>query len=1122
MVRVVPAECQYLPLAMAHSNNSPELFANLKFWVSQQVPDRSQFLKKLRDHGGNIAVLETKADYCLIDPERRGTFSKPNGYSYKFVLDSIDQNELQDGQDYQIAIVAHSDRPVGDPTIGPKTTRTPFTSKDDQLLYNWVKPFADHGGKFAGNELYKQIARKYPHHPYQSWRDRWVKFVQFRRDMTITENVDAFDELNDATDTIERSPKRRKVNETPNTDDNHARKNIYDFPASPPKQPKPAQPSSQPILVNIPKLSGRRKPEAEYRASDEDFTALVPTAEPANGPRTPLQQIQAQPVVDPAGAPNAMVDEQNGLAEHDVEVNPRSATHEEMLSRAFTRKEAGKCVFTQDEERRLYTAVPHVCNTNPTRIRSCWQNVAANWKEHTADEWQGHFEDAILPEYMRRHRLETESELEEHIHHVLAGELDPNTPDIKEEPEFEIRTPELNPTTPGIRQEPEHDGRTPEQKQRDRELERTTAELDSFPISDVSNAQSVEESGFFVSNVSDQGEEDVIDRDVPGDPVASTIKAVPPSDSAALEASRSAPAANEGRKRASQNSNSTQSGSNPSQSTSGPSQSTSTPSQDMEQSMLPPQSKLFGRTLELSQAATRPSLQETQSTASMGVSSSIEQPSASVPASTDAVTSSSSLPTAQKPPQSFQVPPNSASTSQESAAYQTVQQAALDTRIEPERTADAQQGQSEDQRIGPVIDLLGDGEPEEDVRSQDALSDTGSEYMAFDTAPERSQLWETASNEAEAEGETDEDQQNSIAETSLPMTQRRPPTPVRPRAVSEETIDEDGGETVESGLDILELVDEAPTISKDVPRLETQALFKQQVEEEVSEFSLPLPDGGWEALGLENLQDEDPETAFESIELPDDHPSQRRISPAETINSSEGPEDIQQSPVVVPAPSEVHHISSDNGETEEDEDEQYIAEVPARRQQATGKAAARMRLTTAGASTTSPLVLSSSRKRRRRSSSQGSTTSLTDATAVREWYAAQLKRYTHVPLAIRKRLASTALHATCQNVPASALLLPQLVDAYQEMERRRQDDSKRRRKKYKPRKELDPLAVKAFLPKDVTGVWTPADDNALLSSTSASIRQMEAKHTKKGVQRRKHFVQKRYGFDDEAEDSSAH
>ncbi|KAL8946246.1 MAG: hypothetical protein Q9222_007336, partial [Ikaeria aurantiellina] len=69
-------------------------------------------------------------------------------------------------------------RTVGSITQPAKSGRTKFTSEDDRILVNWVVGIERSGGATSGNEIYKQLYAKNPRHPWQAWRDRWVKSLK--------------------------------------------------------------------------------------------------------------------------------------------------------------------------------------------------------------------------------------------------------------------------------------------------------------------------------------------------------------------------------------------------------------------------------------------------------------------------------------------------------------------------------------------------------------------------------------------------------------------------------------------------------------------------------------------------------------------------------------------------------------------------------------------------------------------------------------------------------------------------------------------------------------------------------------------------------------------------------
>ncbi|OCL14933.1 hypothetical protein AOQ84DRAFT_384395 [Glonium stellatum] len=149
-----------------------QLFDGLKFWIAQRCPMRSGFVDKVKSNGGQIVPLEKHADYLIVDHLKKHT--PPGGISYKFIEQSIRNGELEDPEDYQTGPPAGTVRDVGS-SMPAKNSRKPYTAEDDTQLYNWVKGHERNGGPIFGNEIYKQLEAENPRHPWQSWRDRYIK-----------------------------------------------------------------------------------------------------------------------------------------------------------------------------------------------------------------------------------------------------------------------------------------------------------------------------------------------------------------------------------------------------------------------------------------------------------------------------------------------------------------------------------------------------------------------------------------------------------------------------------------------------------------------------------------------------------------------------------------------------------------------------------------------------------------------------------------------------------------------------------------------------------------------------------------------------------------------------------
>ncbi|GAM34419.1 transcription factor [Talaromyces pinophilus] len=146
------------------------LFAGYAFWVSANVPQRNRFKELIQINGGTIVLLEKDADIKLVDHAKRDI--PLNSHSYTFVEKSVRNGRPEDLEDHR---AGQRVRPVGAVGIPARSSRTPFTLQDDQILWDWVQPYERRGDQIAGNLIYQQLAEQNPRHTFQSWRDRYLK-----------------------------------------------------------------------------------------------------------------------------------------------------------------------------------------------------------------------------------------------------------------------------------------------------------------------------------------------------------------------------------------------------------------------------------------------------------------------------------------------------------------------------------------------------------------------------------------------------------------------------------------------------------------------------------------------------------------------------------------------------------------------------------------------------------------------------------------------------------------------------------------------------------------------------------------------------------------------------------
>ncbi|KAF2654844.1 hypothetical protein K491DRAFT_659496 [Lophiostoma macrostomum CBS 122681] len=160
------------------ANLGGQLFAGKKFWVAQRVPTRPRYLELIRSNGGEVVLLEKRADYLIADHLHRNC---PLGsLSYTFILRSLENGELADPEAYRAGPAAGSVREVGSISRPTKVGRAVYTADEDRILYKWVRDHERQGGSASGNQIYKQLEVKHPRHTWQSWRDRYLKTLRNR------------------------------------------------------------------------------------------------------------------------------------------------------------------------------------------------------------------------------------------------------------------------------------------------------------------------------------------------------------------------------------------------------------------------------------------------------------------------------------------------------------------------------------------------------------------------------------------------------------------------------------------------------------------------------------------------------------------------------------------------------------------------------------------------------------------------------------------------------------------------------------------------------------------------------------------------------------------------------
>ncbi|KAL9578537.1 MAG: hypothetical protein Q9203_007060, partial [Teloschistes exilis] len=111
------------------------------------------------------------ANVKIVDHARKEKL--PDTYSYRYIELSIRNGILEDLEQHAVGPPPGTVRTSGSTVHPPKSGRTKFTEEDDDFVKRWVVEARRQGGQISGNEIYKQLEAK-------SWRDRWVKHLQYQ------------------------------------------------------------------------------------------------------------------------------------------------------------------------------------------------------------------------------------------------------------------------------------------------------------------------------------------------------------------------------------------------------------------------------------------------------------------------------------------------------------------------------------------------------------------------------------------------------------------------------------------------------------------------------------------------------------------------------------------------------------------------------------------------------------------------------------------------------------------------------------------------------------------------------------------------------------------------------
>ena len=424
------------------------LFSGLKLWFSHSVPARSWLVQNAKANGAQIVPLEKQANVLLVDHARKN--QAPGTTSYRYVEMSIRKGELEDIEDHRVGAVSRSTRPVGSIVTASKGTRVAYTEADDQFLWNMVKPYMKRGGTWKGNAIYQQIEEMNPRHPYQSWRDRWIKHTQYQH-REITEQI-AYQQpqVPAATQTLATPMIARQPIPTQADPLDTAQRTVVKLSSS---APAPARHSNSPPRHKMPaatqipappvgrsaSLATKRSASINRATPSETDSSIISPAK-----RRKLNETRIEVVIPVSKRPETIVVRSPSVSKFedlgDIEYASRKASSSKRLPSRLTRRtsiQRDPTTGSRPTEPRtsdsrspsssrvegfpkhylklLSSITQEIIDGNYLQRSGGWQNFAAEYRDidKSANDWEDAWIDLVLPDWCADHGRDVQAILRE-------------------------------------------------------------------------------------------------------------------------------------------------------------------------------------------------------------------------------------------------------------------------------------------------------------------------------------------------------------------------------------------------------------------------------------------------------------------------------------------------------------------------------------------------------------------------------------------------------------------------------------------------------------------------------------------------------------------------------------
>lgn len=385
-----------------------KLFGGQNFWFSSAVPQRKWLIENAIANGATVVPLEKQADVLIVDHARKNA---PVGtHSYKYIEQSIRNGRLEDLADHVVGPSKSTHRPVGSMTTAPKGSRSKYTEAEDQLLWNFIKPYETAGGATGGNEIYKQLEEAHGNgrHTYQSWRDRWLKHVRYQN-RQITDNVYTAENADEGAERTQQmaqaSPRRRvSVFAIPATPSPRKAVGVTDLQATLAIQNRShaAPTSSQEAFTfyarkSLERKLGRILPDGPSSLNPREWEPAAFLQKPQDVARTEAVQAQRQQ----AGLGIHIPAEKGVLEQRPFQSLQTGIEEADEVDIPVRSSQGSAEEFTEEEYRLLLDAAGHIIRVGDQEDDS-WEQLAGHYPSHSSRSWRGFWEEKVKPDYQKQ------------------------------------------------------------------------------------------------------------------------------------------------------------------------------------------------------------------------------------------------------------------------------------------------------------------------------------------------------------------------------------------------------------------------------------------------------------------------------------------------------------------------------------------------------------------------------------------------------------------------------------------------------------------------------------------------------------------------------------------------